>query len=357
MSNQNIYLHGIATNTPNYTYNQEEFKEMTLKLIGDTEEKRNFIEKIYKNSGIEKRNFTISKEYIENNLWPSTKKRNDIFIEEAKSLSLDCVKKLLDKLPGFDKSKISHIITVSCTGFVAPGIDFYITKELELNSAINRYNIGFMGCYAAFPALKLARNICLSEPEARVLMVTTELCTLHYQKIFEPDIVVANAIFADGITASLISSCAEDSKSDKILLRQFEAQYIDNSEEEMAWTIGESGFDLKLSVYVPSIIKENIQGILSPIFKRAHISKDDIDIWAIHPGGRAILDNISEALEIPKEGLCHSYDILREYGNMSSSSVMFILERVLSSEKYGKIFTAGFGPGLTVETGYLEKVG
>ena len=287
---------------------------------------------------------------------PSTMERNELFIKESNRLSLIAVKNLFKKFPKGTKEKITHIITVSCTGFSAPGFDFHIVKELGLSPSINRYHIGFMGCYGAFPAMKLARNICLSEKNARVLVVNVELCTVHFQQKFDPDIVIANAIFADGISAALISSTKEDSEGNKLLLNSFFSRYAPDSEEDMAWKIGLYGFDMKLSVYVPKIIETNIMGIMNELFSQAGISMDEIDIWAIHPGGKAILEKLENALDIKKEDLKVSYDILWEYGNMSSSTIMFVLERILSNSKYGKIFAVAFGPGLTIETGYLEKI-
>jgi len=356
MESTTVYVHGIATHTPEHTYDQRHLKEIMVELLGDTQEKRLQIERIYRGSAIETRHFVVDDDFIMNKLgMMTTKDRNEIFIREAKKLSLTAVEQLLSGLPSLDRSTITHIITVSCTGFMAPGIDFHLMSELNLKSSIHRFNIGFMGCYAAFPALKLARNICLSDPEARVLVVTTELCSLHHQRVFEPDIVVANALFSDGVSATLVSASRVDSTGGKLALHGFDTQFIDDTEGEMAWSIGNKGFDLKLSAYVPRIIKKNILQIVEPIFARNSLEKDAVDVWAIHPGGRAILDEIRASLELPSNALAHSYEVLKEYGNMSSSTIMFLLERVLADDEPGTVFAAGFGPGLTVETGYLEK--
>jgi predicted naringenin-chalcone synthase len=357
MNCRTVYLHGIATRTPEHTYYQRHLKDIMVELLGDTQEKKLLIERIYRSSAIEKRHFVVDDEFIMNELGTmTTKGRNDIFISEARKLSLDAVERLLSTLPSFHARKISHVITVSCTGFMAPGIDFHVISQLGLNANIHRFNIGFMGCYAAFPALKLARNICLADPEARVLVVTTELCSLHHQRIFEPDIIVANALFSDGASASLVSSTPSDSAGPKLAMHGFDTQFIDDTEEEMAWSIGDNGFDLRLSAYVPKLIQKNIAQIIEPIFARNHLDKEAVGIWAIHPGGRAILDEIRGTLELAADALTHSYGVLKDHGNMSSSTIMFLLERVLAQNEPGKIFAAGFGPGLTVETGYLEKL-
>jgi len=286
---------------------------------------------------------------------PSTMQRNDLYIKESNRLSLVAVQNLLKKVSPEVKNKITHIITVSCTGFSAPGFDFHIVKELKLNPSIDRFHIGFMGCYAAFPALKLAKSICDSDSDARVLVVNVELCSLHFQQKFEPDIIVANAIFSDGVSACLVSSNEEDSEGAKFILNSFHSHLIPDSEEDMAWKIGMYGFDMKLSYYVPKLIDANILQIMESLLQKARIKKDDIDVWAIHPGGKAILEKLASTLGLTKEDLSISYEVLWEYGNMSSSTIFFVLEKILERKKAKIIFTAAFGPGLTVETGVMEK--
>jgi predicted naringenin-chalcone synthase len=186
--------------------------------------------------------------------------------------------------------------------------------------------------------------------------VNLELCSLHYQKKFEPDTVVANAIFSDGISACLVSGNENDSNGSKLAFNSFHSTYTDDSEEDMTWKIGENGFDMKLSFYVPKIIDANIKGIMNDLFTKAGITKEQIDIWAIHPGGKAILEKFNDTLGLKKNDLKYSYDVLWNYGNMSSSTIMFVFDEILRSESKGKIFSAGFGPGLTIETAILEKI-
>lgn len=368
MLEKRVYLHRIATHVPETSYSQNELMEFMIGLMADTDEKRVFFRKIYEGSAISRRHTVIDdfgKDpsdytfYPKNKFLkpePSTARRSEIHTREANRLSLEAVKKLLEKLGEFDKNSITHIITVSCTGFSAPGIDFHIAKELQLRSSINRFNIGFMGCFAAFPALKLARNICISEPDARVLMVNTELCSLHFQQNHETDVIIANALFADGISAALISSDENDSDGNKIVLHDFLSQYIPESENMMAWEIGDTGYNMKLSAYVPQVLDQNIHSVMAEFKKKTGAGKDDVKLWAIHPGGRAILDKLWKALGLEKEDMAEAYGVLNDYGNMSSATIMFVLERIMANETKGKMFAAAFGPGLTVETGYFEKI-
>jgi predicted naringenin-chalcone synthase len=360
------YIHAIASRVPEHSYTQEFALDFLMNIQGTTNRKREFLKKIYANTGIEKRHTVIGdygKSPEDYTFYPgaslepevSTKDRNDVYIIESEKLSEQVSRDLFAKLPpGYDK-KITHIITVSCTGMAAPGIDFHIMKSLGLSPTVNRYHVGFMGCYAAFPAMKLARNICLSEPDAKVLVVNLELCSLHLQLKWEPDIIVANAIFADGASAALVSSDPADSNGSSIVMKDFKSYIIPKSEKDMAWQIGKHGFDMKLSLYVPQLIDKNIKPVMKSLFESCGITRDEIDIWAVHPGGRAILEKVQNSLKIKKEQLSYSYDILRNFGNMSSVTIMFILQSILEDDSRGSIFSCAFGPGLTVESGYLVK--
>ena len=367
MNESTVCIQQIATCVPEHFYTQEFALEFLLQLQGSDPKTRELLKKIYAGTAIEKRHTVISdygKDPADFTFYPpnpslkpepSTARRNEIFIREANRLSLQATHKLLKKLPGFDKAKITHVITVSCTGFSAPGFDLHLCKQLELSPAVHRFHIGFMGCYAAFPALKLARSICLSEPDARVLVVNVELCSLHFQQKLDPDTVVANAIFSDGASALLVSANRDDSPSSKLILHRFVSQFLPNSEQDMAWKIGETGFDMKLSVYVPRLIERNISPIMDRLLNEVGLTCSDIDLWAIHPGGRAILEKVEKTFTLTQDELAVSYNVLREFGNMSSATILFVLERILEGESRGKIFSAAFGPGLTIEAGFLEK--
>jgi predicted naringenin-chalcone synthase len=366
---KNVYLHKIVTVVPEKFYTQEFALDFILNLAGDTEKKRTLLTKLYKGTQIKKRHTVIDdydKDPSEYTFYPknpslkpepSTAQRNDLYIKEAKRLTLKAAKKLFEEIPEFEPDLITHLITVSCTGFVAPGLDFFLVRDLDLNPSVHRYNIGFMGCQGAFPAMKLARDICLANSEARILIINVELCSVHIQQREELDIVVSNAIFADGISAALVSSQKNDVKGSKYAMEKFATSFASNTESDMAWRIGDHGFLMKLTVNVPRIVKDNIKPLMDNLFNSAGINQDEIDIWAIHPGGRAILEKAEEALGLTKEDLDVSYRIMHEYGNMSSTTIMFVLEDILNdSTKKGNVFSAAFGPGITLEIGLMEKI-
>ncbi|MDA3851905.1 MAG: type III polyketide synthase [Spirochaetaceae bacterium] len=363
-----IFLHHIETAVPPKSYTQD-FVLNFFSNLGEIDDRlKSFMGKIYQNSAIEKRHTVIEdydkepKDYTfypkNKNLIPSpsTKQRNDLFIVEANNLSLQVTEKLFQGPLKIKPQDVTHLITISCTGFSAPGFDMHLMKQLKLNPHTRRFHIGFMGCYAAFTGMDMAKNICEANPDARVLMVNVELCSLHFQPKNDLDTMVANALFADGVSAALISGKESDSEGSRIILETFQSQLLADSENDMAWYPGNTGFDMKLSAYVPKIIDRNIHDVLGNILKKSQLTLEDIDIWAIHPGGKAILEKVAVSLKLAPEELQVSYDTLRDYGNMSSSTIMFILKLILNDNREGRILGLGFGPGLTVETGCFQKI-
>jgi len=363
-----VFLHNIETMVPKASYTQEFILDFFQNLDGLDDKQKFFLKRIYNGSGITKRHTVIDdygkdpSEYTfyppNKNLKPepSTKQRNDLFISETNKMSLEASLKLFSGNTRLSPKDITHLITISCTGFSAPGFDMHLMKKMNLSPSVRRYNIGFMGCYAALTGLSMARNICLADKNARVLMVNAELCSIHFQQKTDLDTLVANALFADGVTAAIISAVPEDSEGSRIALDSFHSQLLENSEDDMAWYPGNTGFDMKLSAYVPKIIDENIHDVIGSILGKSNLKTEDIDIWAIHPGGKAIVEKVRESLNLSIEDIQVSYDVLREYGNMSSATIMFVLKAILEDQRYGRLLAMTFGPGLTVETGCFRKL-
>lgn len=293
---------------------------------------------------------------------PSTKVRNDIFATEATALFNEAARSAVDSCKGIGPEDITHLITVSCTGFFNPGPDYKIVRELGLNPSVQRFHLGFMGCYAAFPALRAAKHFCDADPEAVVLVVCAELCSLHVRTSNDPDTIMGSALFADGAAAAVVS--ARDLGGEPPLMRidQMETVLTPVGEESMAWNIGDHGFEMILGNYVPHIIEEHITGALEPYFgvsgPLSGVQYQDLPHWAIHPGGRSILDKVQHRLELSDEQLVPAREVLRNYGNMSSSTVLFVMRHILDQpggEGEG-ICSMAFGPGLTVETGLFTKL-
>jgi predicted naringenin-chalcone synthase len=361
------YVRAIATAVPENAYTQEFARRFLLALPLYDEPTKRFVERLYKDTGIEKRHTVIGdygRDPSEYTFYPPTpdlqpepavERRNELFIREANRLAQRVVEKLLAGLPDFDPGRITHLITVSCTGFSAPGFDFHLQKTLRLSPGLHRFHLGFMGCYAAVPALKLAAEICRSRPESRVLVVVLELCSVHLQFKPEREMMVANSLFADGAAAALVAGGPTDGQGEVLLLQRFLARTIPDSEQDMAWRLGTAAFDMRLSAYVPRLIERNIGAILEGLLAEAGLRRGDIALWAIHPGGRAILDRAAASLGLQAPDLWASYQVLRDYGNMSSATLLFVLELLLAAGGRGRVFAAAFGPGLTVESALLEK--
>jgi predicted naringenin-chalcone synthase len=245
---------------------------------------------------------------------------------------------------GANRDRITHLIVTSCTGFSAPGLDLDLIARCELPTTVERTVIGFMGCYAAINALKLAYHIVRSEASARVLVVNLELCTLHLKETADLEQMLSFLLFADGCAASLVS--AEPSG---IALDSFRAMLVPDTRDLITWNIRDAGFDMVLSGRVPAVIQDGLRRSADEILAGAPAAS--IDLWAVHPGGRTVLDAVERAFALAPTALATSRDVLRRYGNMSSATVMFVIERLMRSGARGRSGCAmSFGPGLIAET-------
>lgn len=288
--------------------------------------------------------------------FPSTKNRMEIFKRYATALSVEAVSACLEKRKGFDVSSITHVIVVSCTGMYAPGLDIDLVNTLKLKSTVQRTCINFMGCYAAFNAIRLADAFCTADPDANVLVVCTEMCSIHFQKENTENNWLANALFADGSSALLIESTPHAGINLKP--ESFFCDLALEGEQDMAWSVGDTGFEMSLSSYVPDIIRKGIATLTTSLLSRLNIGLKDVSYFAIHPGGKKILEAIEKELSLSKEDNRFSYDVLRRYGNMSSPTVLFVINEILQcltkEDQQRRILSFAFGPGLTLESMLLR---
>lgn len=297
-------------------------------------------------------------------LFPGTKARNELYAEHATGLYVAAGRVAIDATPGVEASEVTHVITVSCTGFYAPGPDFMIARELGLDEGVQRYHLGFMGCYASIPALRLAAQLCDADASAVVLVVSVELCTLHLRSSNDPDTIVASSLFADGAGAAIVTARQPEPGERAFALDRFATRITPTGEGDMAWKIGDHGFEMVLSNAVPAIIDEHITGALEPLFAHDAALAEALDTdasgraiehWAIHPGGRSILDKVEARLALSEAQLVPARDTLRDFGNMSSATVLFVLRRILDGDAaHGeRVAAMAFGPGLTVESALM----
>lgn len=301
-------------------------------------------------------------------LAPGTKARNDLYTREAAKLFVDVARRAIDADPDLEPADVTHVITVSCTGFHAPGPEYEIVRALGLSDAVQRFHLGFMGCYASMPALRAASQFCAADENAVVLVVSVELCTLHLRSSENPDTIVASSLFADGAAAGIVTARDLPSPVSALRLDRFHTAIAPEGEKDMAWTIGDTGFEMILSTSVPQIIGETIIDALRPLYAAeddlAEAFEDgrvgeQVEHWAIHPGGRSILDRVQERMHLSDAQLHPAREVLRENGNMSSATVLFVLKRILEEEgaKAGdRVSAMAFGPGLTAESALLTVV-
>jgi alpha-pyrone synthase len=283
----------------------------------------------------------------------------DYAVELAAAALSDCLTG-----SGVVPADITHLVTVSCTGMYAPGPDIELVPILNLRSDIHRIAVNFMGCYGAFNGLKTAAALVQADPSAKVLMVCVELCTLHFQKKNEEDHLLANALFGDGAAAVLVEGAPgaftpRRTSASALEVVDFACDILPEGKDDMAWHISDFGFEMKLTSRVPEILKTGLSQLLKRITEAQGITPDDVSLYAIHPGGRRILEVVEQVLDITHEDNAAAYDILREYGNMSSATILFVLKELwaLNRQSSGAwIFASAFGPGLTAETALLKIV-
>jgi predicted naringenin-chalcone synthase len=314
---------------------------------------------VYRHSGIQQRYSVLSdysrplsewKFYPQSeNLepFPSLEQRMTLYSKHAPQLSINAIRNCLDGI--LHHQDVSHLITVSCTGLSAPGLDLQVMELMELRKDIFRTSVNFMGCYAAIHALKLADVICNGNSNARVLIVCTELCTLHFQREATPDNIMSSLLFGDGAAAVLVMpvNCTPSG----LEITSFYSEVIPRGKRDMAWELSSTGFLMTLSGYVPELIEEDFSGVVKRSLNTETFSQKDITHWCIHPGGKKILEAIENSTGIEQRHLQESYNILKNYGNMSSATILFVLKNILHQKHEAKnVFAAAFGPGLTVET-------
>lgn len=356
---------GIAV--PKFCIPQMTIFNFMNQVNNGTDEDTRKLRLLYERSGIQQRHSVVP-DYDINSVerllysndtylepFPTLEQRMQLYHQNAGDLAEEAITNCLAQVRRLD---ITDVITVSCTGMSAPGLDLELMERLKLPKNVNRTSVNFMGCYAAVHALKIADSICKAKPDSSVLIVCVELCTLHFQKDKSYDNLTANAIFADGAAACIIAGdeVAQKIQTPKMNITSFYSEVHVSGKNDMAWQLSSTGFLMTLSAYIPQLVESNIESLMVNALNVAKMKREQIQHWAIHPGGRKILEAVQQKLSLTQLDLHHSYEVLRQYGNMSSATILFVLQKLLNnSEKQGPIFGAAFGPGLTLETFILNK--
>ena len=350
------HVNRIATATPQNDVHQA-FITFARDMLDDPRSRRMF-DRMVERSGVAHRYSTFVPTdqdgpdldtigFYRRGSFPTTGARMRLYEDHATDLAVTAVERLG---PG----AITHLIVASCTGFTAPGLDQRVAERLGLGGSIKRTFVGFMGCYAAVPALRLADQAIRADPSARVLVVALELCTLHLQESQDLETVLSFLIFGDGAAAALVTA-----EPHGIALEAFHATTLPDTQDLITWRIGDQGFDMHLSGKVPAAIGTAL---------RAEADRNDgggilagrdpagIALWAVHAGGRTVLDAVEQALRLPAAALAHSRAVLHDVGNVSSATLGFVLERMLASPVTGPGLALAFGPGLCAETFRFTRV-
>jgi predicted naringenin-chalcone synthase len=352
---------GVGTALPLHSIEQKDAARLAKPLLCRTDEEARLLESLYEKTRILKRGSVLLEGRNETgprqsfflpaktecDQGPTTEERMERYIKEAPLLALASAQEALAE-SGIKAFEMTHLITVSCTGFVAPGFDIALIKELGLNPQVARTHVGFMGCHGAVNGLRVAQAFVEADPKAKVLLVSVELCSLHFSYEWDPGKIVANGIFADG-SGALVGVHAKERPSVIWKVRATGSSIFPDSENAMSWKIGNHGFEMTLSAKVPSLIKTYLKPWLGEWLREKSLSLDEIKSWAIHPGGPRVLDAVEAALGLLKEATKVSRTVLGECGNMSSATLLLILKRLRFEKAQKPCLALGFGPGLASE--------
>lgn len=352
----------IGTALPEHSAAQSDILEFMGRAYNDEQEFRK-LKVLFHQSGIEKRHSVLTDfgdsqpaYFKPNQNQPDVENRMGRFKKEALDLADASIERALNKT-NFQPHEITHLITVTCTGMYAPGLSAEVTRRLNLNDDIFQTSVNFIGCNAAFHALKIADLIVQSDAHNKVLIVCVELCTLHFQPKKNTDNLLSNTIFGDGAASLIMTSDKQPSPG--FLIHGFYSLLKQSGSHLMGWDVNPRSFEMILSAQIPKFIGQEIDAIIRRTADYFSIRQEEVVYWAVHPGGKKILDELRKQVGLSHEDLSASYEVLRNFGNMSSPTILFVLQHLMdSAPEAGKnVLAIGFGPGLTIDTSLMSYVG
>ena len=360
-----LILHGMGTAVPTQRLSQAEAVQVARRINAESPEQERLMSRIYQrtkvltrgsvlleNDGLNGTSTTKDRLSFYGSESPGTAQRMHGYNTHAGGLSLEAATKALSD-GDISSGAITHLITVSCTGFHSPGIDLFLIEKLDLSPSVQRTHIGFMGCHAALNGLRVAHAFAEMDPKAVVLLCAVELCSLHMAYGWHPEQVVANALFADG-AAAVVASVNPSPTHQTLALRRSGSMVIPNSSDLMHWEIGDHGFAMGLSPLVPETVGAALLPWLRDWLKDQSIDLEAVTSWAVHPGGPRILSTCAEVLSLDPGLLHESRGILQDHGNMSSATILFILDRLRRRSTPGPCLALAFGPGLSAEVALFD---
>jgi predicted naringenin-chalcone synthase len=352
---------GIATALPTDRIRQSDATEIARAFSCETSEQERVFSAVFRLSGVDTRHSVVLEAsegdlesrqsfYGTNN--PTTRQRMQKYEEHAGALAMEAAAGALADA-SIPAGRVTHVVTVSCSGFFAPGVDHVLIRRLGLAPDVSRTHVGFMGCHGLLNGLRVARAFVEADPSACVLLCAVELCSLHFHYGWDAEKLVANALFADGAAAMIVRQSDTLHQSSDYQILADGSTLLRDCEQDMSWHIGDHGFAMTLSPRVPDLIGEHVRPWLSGWLARHGQTIESIASWAVHPGGPRILSVFGETMGLDRAALFHSYRVLAECGNMSSPTVAFILDRLRGSGAGRPCVLIGFGPGLAVEAALL----
>jgi predicted naringenin-chalcone synthase len=355
-----MQIAGIGTAVPVHRISQNDAAEIAKQYSCETAAQERLLKTLYRRAGVESRSSVVlersdgpldERQSFYTAADPTTLGRMRKYEASAGALAAAaCAEALQDAAVA--PSRVTHLITVSCSGFYAPGFDISLIKQLPLPPSVARVHLGFMGCQGVFNALRVAQAFLEADPAAAVLLCALELCSLHHQYGWDAEKVVANALFADG-SGAVVAINAPATKPHQYRLLASGSIVLENSEDAMTWRIGNQGFEMSLSPRVPGLICHHLRPWLEDWLASQNASLASVGSWAVHPGGPRILSAVSEAMSLDRAALAISQEVLANYGNMSSPTILFILDRFRTANTKRPLVALAFGPGLTVEAALL----
>lgn len=365
-----LTLLGIGTSLPDHAIAQRDAATLAASFANVAPGRERALEALYRKSGIRSRGSVLlddpggggfSQEFFPPaeataDGGPTTGERMARYALEAGRLAVEAGRRAFTAA-SIDPAAVTHLVTCSCTGFANPGVDIEVIEELGLSPAVARTHVGFMGCHGAFNALRVADAFAATSADAVVLVICVELCSLHFQYGDHDDHVVANSLFADGAAAVVCRAAGQDAGRScrPWRLSHQSSRILPGSQREMGWLIGDHGFEMSLSARVPDLIAEHLAPAVAGMVADSGAASRAVASWAVHPGGPRILTAVEAALDLPPDALAASRGVLAEHGNMSSATILFVLERLRAAEAEGPCVALAFGPGLTVEMAVLER--
>ena len=358
-----LTIHGIGTAVPAHQLSQAEAVHVAHRINAESPEQARLMARIYQKTKVLSRGSVLLEKDVDDATIqerlsfygaesPSTAERMQAFDDYAGGLALEAAEKALSD-GDISSATITHLVTVSCTGFQSPGVDLFLMDQLQLSPSVQRTHVGFMGCHGAMNGLRVAHAFAEMDPKAVVLLCAVELCSLHMAYGWHPEKVVANALFADG-AAAVVASANPSPVHQSLALRRSGSMVIPHSADLMHWEIGDHGFGMGLSPLVPETVGAALLPWLRDWLNDQGIELEAVNSWAVHPGGPRILSTCCEALSLDPNQLLASRGVLQDHGNMSSATILFILERLRRRSTAGPCLALAFGPGLSAEVALFD---